>query len=46
MLEMVIFVLLENFSSNQIEKFISLNLTSHILITRALLPHFKKNNKR
>ena len=34
---------LENFSSNQIGKFISLNLTSHILITRALLPHFKKN---
>ena len=36
---------LENFSSNQIEKFISLNLTSHIFITRAVLPLFKKNNK-
>ncbi len=34
---------LENFSPIQIENFIKLNLTSHIIVTRALLPHLKKN---
>mgnify|MGYP001337558656 FL=1 len=35
---------LENFSPNQISEFINLNLNSHIIITRLLLPHFKTNN--
>ena len=35
---------LENFSPKQISEFISLNLNSHIIITRLLLPYFKKNN--
>lgn len=34
---------LENFSIEQINSFIALNLTSHIVITKLLLPHFKKN---
>ena len=33
---------LENFSSKQISSFLSMNLTSHIIITKCLLPHFKK----
>ena len=33
---------LENFSIDQIEKFISMNLTSHIVLTKCLLPHFKE----
>ena len=35
---------LENFSPNQISEFINLNLNSHIIITRLLLPYFKTNN--
>ena len=35
---------LENFSPKQISEFISLNLNSHIIITRLLLPYFKTNN--
>ena len=35
---------LETFSPRQIEKFINLNLTSHIIITSLLLPHFKRKN--
>ncbi len=35
---------LENFSPKQISEFINLNLNSHIIITRLLLPYFKKNN--
>ena len=38
-----IFQSLENFSHIQIQNFINLNLTSHIMVTRALLPHLKKN---
>ncbi len=34
---------LENFSPNQISEFINLNLNSHIIITRLLLPYFKTN---
>ncbi len=33
---------LENFSTLNIENFVSTNLTSHIVITKLLLPHFKK----
>ena len=35
---------LENFSPKQISEFIKLNLNSHIIITRLLLPHFKTIN--
>ena len=35
---------LENFSPKQISEFINLNLNSHIIITRLLLPYFKTNN--
>ena len=34
---------LENFSTLQIDNFVATNLTSHILITKLLLPHFKRN---
>ena len=33
---------LENFSTLQIKNFIATNLTSHIVITKLLLPHFKR----
>jgi 3-hydroxy acid dehydrogenase / malonic semialdehyde reductase len=33
---------LENFSINDISSFFSMNLTSHIIITKCLLPHLKK----
>ena len=33
---------LENFSPLQIDQFVKLNLTSHIILTRALIPHLKK----
>ena len=33
---------LENFSTLQIDNFISTNLTSHLVITKLLLPHFKR----
>ena len=33
---------LENFSTLQINNFITTNLTSHLVITKILLPHFKK----
>ncbi|MDC1375748.1 SDR family oxidoreductase [bacterium] len=33
---------LENFSVNHISGFISMNLTSHVIITKCLLPHLKK----
>ena len=36
---------LENFSVDQINNFISMNLTSHLVITKSLLPHFKKIKK-
>ena len=35
---------LENFSPKQISEYINLNLNSHIIITRLLLPNFKANN--
>ena len=35
---------LENFSPKQISEFINLNLNSHIIITRLLLPYFKTIN--
>ena len=35
----------ENFSVDQINNFISMNLTSHLIITKGLLPHFKKIKK-
>ena len=38
-----VFQSLENFSPVQIQQFVNLNLISHIMVTRALLPHFKKN---
>ena len=38
-----IFQSLENFSPIQIQNFINLNLTSHIVLTRAILPILKKN---
>ena len=34
---------LENFSTLQINNFIATNLTSHLVITKYLLPHFKRN---
>ena len=34
---------LENFSTLQIHNFMATNLTSHIVITKFLLPHFKRN---
>ena len=34
---------LENYSTLQINKFLSTNLTSHLVITKYLLPHFKRN---
>ena len=34
---------LENYSTSQINKFLSTNLTSHLVITKHLLPHFKRN---
>ena len=34
---------LENFSTLQINNFLSTNLTSHLIITKLLLPHFKRN---
>jgi len=36
---------LENFSTLQIKNFIATNLTSHIVITKLLLPHFKRIKK-
>jgi len=33
---------LENFSTLQIKNFIATNLTSHMIITKLLLPHFKR----
>ena len=33
---------LENFSTLQIKSFIATNLTSHMVITKLLLPHFKR----
>ena len=34
---------LENYSTSQINEFLSTNLTSHLVITKHLLPHFKRN---
>ena len=34
---------LENYSILQINKFLAANLTSHLVITKHLLPHFKRN---
>ena len=34
---------LENFSTLQINNYLSTNLTSHLIITKLLLPHFKRN---
>ena len=34
---------LENYSTLQINKFFATNLTSHLVITKHLLPHFKRN---
>ncbi len=33
---------LENFSTSQINNFVATNLTSHLVITKLLLPHFKR----
>ena len=33
---------LENFSTSQINTFMAINLTSHLVITKHLLPHFKR----
>ena len=33
---------LENFSTLQIDNFIATNLTSHLVLTKLLLPHFKR----
>ncbi|MDC3072207.1 SDR family oxidoreductase [bacterium] len=33
---------LENFSTIQIDNFIATNLTSHLIITKSILPHFKR----
>ena len=33
---------LENFSTLQIDNFMATNLTSHLVITKLLLPHFKR----
>lgn len=35
---------LENFSPEQISSYINDNLTSHLVVTRCLLPHFKTRN--
>ena len=35
---------LENFSTSQINNFLATNLTSHLIVTKLLLPHFKRNN--
>ena len=34
---------LENFSTLQINNFLATNLTSHLIITKLLIPHFKRN---
>ena len=34
---------LENFSTLQVNNFLATNLTSHLIITKLLLPHFKRN---
>ena len=34
---------LENYSTLQINKFLATNLTAHLVITKHLLPHFKRN---
>ena len=34
---------LENYSTLQITKFLATNLTAHLVITKYLLPHFKRN---
>ena len=34
---------LENFSTLQINNFMDTNLTSHLVVTKLLLPHFKRN---
>ena len=34
---------LENYSTLQINKFLATNLTAHLVITKYLLPHFKRN---
>ena len=34
---------LENYSTLEINKFLATNLTSHLVITKHLLPHFKRN---
>ena len=36
---------LENFSPEQIYSYINDNLTSHLVVTRCLLPHFKTKNR-
>ena len=36
---------LENFSIDQIDNFISMNLCSHLVITKSLIPHYKKIKK-
>ena len=36
---------LENFSPEQIFSYINNNLTSHLVVTRCLLPHFKTKNR-
>ena len=36
---------LENFSAEQISSYISANLTSHMVITRLVLPHFKAQKR-
>lgn len=36
---------LENFSPEQISSYINDNLTSHLVVTRCLLPHFKTKNR-
>ena len=40
-----IFENLENFSPEQISSYINDNLTSHLVVTRCLLPHFKTRNR-
>ena len=36
---------LENFSAKQIEACINTNLTSHLVVTRTILPHFKSQKR-
>ena len=36
---------LENFSPEQISSYINDNLTSHLVVTRCILPHFKTRNR-